>query len=212
MNIKIHKNRLDKAIKNKKLIIIQYSCTDIFRKPIKITSFFGLDFFTDEEFSIEGDEKDFNQKLNNYFDSHNGHYFILWNFNTHYSYQNLNLGFNNPKLSNLSNRTIDLDDVFEVYAESQNYSYIEKIKPAFDTRYYFALLNNIEMGEGWIWGGNEKDVKNYPALLKSSRLKTKITARLLTKYLENSLKVNSHKKIIKSAKRIIGIRGKILYL
>jgi len=211
VNIRIHKTRLDKAIKQKKLILFQYSCTDLFKKPIKITSFFALDFFSDEEFSIEGDDKEFRTKLKKYFDNHKDYFFALWNFNAHYSYQNLDVGLSESELSDLSGRTIDPDDVFALYATKNGYPYIEKIKPAFDTRYYFALLNNIEISDGWIWGGNEKDIKNYVALIKSSRVKTKIMARLVSKYLDGTLKAGSNKAIIKKSKRILGFRGKLLY-
>lgn len=51
----------------------------------------------------------------------------------------------------LTERIIDLDSVFEEYANKNNQEYIEKPRPPFETRYYFALLNNIKTNNNLIW-------------------------------------------------------------
>lgn len=210
MDKSIHNTKFQKALKEKKLILIQYSCSDIHKTPIKITSFFALDYFTDEEFGLDIRDNDFNNKLKNYLESHKDYYLALWNYNYHYSFKNLNV-FNDTELKELDKRAIDLDDVFEKYAEGNKQKYVRKVDNGFDTRYYFALLNNIEICGVWIWGGNEKDINNYPALLVSSRIKVKITARLISKLIDKTLKVSTDEKTIKKSRKIIGVSGKIIY-
>ncbi len=210
MDKKVHEKRFNEALKNKRLILMQYSCSDFNKPPVKITSFFALKPFTDEEFGLNGNNEEFKIKLKDYFDNHKDYYFALWNPNYHYSFKNLDV-LNEQELTEINNRVIDLDDVFEMYAEKNNQTYIRKVDNGFDTRYYFALLNNIEIVGNWIWGKNEITVKDYSALLVSSRIKVKVTARLISKLIDKTLNVSSDEKIIKKSKRIIGFSGKLLY-
>ena len=55
----VHKKRLDKALNEKKIIILQYSCTDFRKPPVIATSFFGIDYYTDEEFAIDKSSQTF---------------------------------------------------------------------------------------------------------------------------------------------------------
>jgi len=207
----VHKKRLDKALNEKKIIILQYSCTDFRKPPVIATSFFGIDYYTDEEFAIDKTDPDFKIKIKRYFENHRDYYFCLWNFNSTYSYKNLDLTISESNIKKLGLRTIDLDSAFEEYVLLKNIKYIKKQGNGFDKRYYFALLNGIEISRGWIWGKHEAKITNYVALLQSSRLKAKITLKLLDKYRNGVLKLSENKKIVQKSKRIIGIIGWLNY-
>lgn len=202
-----HYERLVKALSEEKLIIFQYSCSNIFKTPITITSAFAINYFTDEEWCVLGNEQDFTRKVLRFLDTHKKHYFLIWNFNVDYSFQNFNLGLEDKELRKLINRCIDFDDVLEVYAKKRGVAYLKKVKGGFDSRYYFALLNKIELNANWIWGGHEANIRDYQLLKQSSRVKTKIMAVLLDKFKDNTLKVNNNKKLIEKSKIIMGWRG-----
>lgn len=202
-----HYERLMKALSSEKLVIFQYSCSDIFKPPITITSAFAINYFTDEEWCVLGNEQDFSRKVLKFLNAHKGYYFLFWNYNVNYSFQNFDLGLEDNELRKLINKCIDFDDVFEVYAENKRVTYLKKVKGGFDSRYYFALLNKIEVNPNWIWGGHEANIRDYQLLKQSSRIKAKVMAILLDKFRDNTLKVNNNKKLIAKSKVILGWRG-----
>lgn len=208
MNKEIHYNRLKTAIKDHKLLIFQYSCTDIFKPPVRITTAFAIDYFTDEEWCVIGDDSEFKKKIIKFLESHKDYYFVFMNFNINYTFQNFDLAYNERKLRNLINRCVDLDAAFETYAEKKGYPYVQKIKGGFDTRYYFALLNDISINSDWIWGKYETSIKNYQKLKKSSRIKSKIMVRLIDMFKNNTLKVEHNDEYIKKSKEIMGLYGR----
>ena len=62
-NKRIHYDTLQRALEKKKLIVFQYSCSDIHKPPIKITSAFGIDYFSDKEWWVLGNDRNFRKEV-----------------------------------------------------------------------------------------------------------------------------------------------------
>ena len=93
------------------------------------------------------------------------------------------------------------------YAQKKGYQYIQKPKGGFDTRYYLALLNNIELNSDWIWGKFESYIKDCQKLKHSSRIKAKVMVNIVDKFGDDTLNVIHDKKILKQSKKIMGLKG-----
>lgn len=211
MNENHHYNNLKKAIQDEKLIVFQYSCTDLKKEQVNITSAFAVDYFTDEEWYVFGDDLEFRKKVNKYLNRHEDYYFLFWNFNINYCFNKFDLGIDELESCNLNDRCIDFDDVLEVYAEKKGYQYVKKGNRGIDTRYYLALLNKISIPNSWISGEHEINIKNYLILKNSSRSKAKLMVKLLNKFINDTLDVHHDDKYIEKSKKIKGYRGKINY-
>lgn len=211
----IHYRNLKTALKNKKLIVFQYSCSDLNKPFVNITSTFAIDFFTDDEWCALANETNFNEKIIRFVRTHKDYFFAFWNFNIKYGFKRFNnLGLDETEASDLYKRCIDLDAAFQHYGETTQTGYFIKEKNGIDSRYYLALLNELPFQKSyWIWGKHEAGLKNYGLLEDSSRAKAHVMCDLInlipdvSSITGKSLNVSENAKMKKKAKEIQSIKA-----
>jgi len=215
-NKEIHYKRLQQALSQEKLVILQYSCTTLANTNPQVTSVICIDYFLDLEAQFKADDTNFKQSLIEYLKKHKNYFFLLANNNIHYSISAMDLGFKKNETDQFEVNSIDLDDALEYYAENNKVQYFGSYKEkseSLDKRYYLMLLNKLQTSSDWIWGGFEKDIKQYPLLIKSSRAKAKAMVCIIDKFKKNTLKVSYNKGVYIKSKQIFGIQNRIkLYL
>ncbi len=168
-----------------------------------------IDFFTDDETKLLGNDLFFRNKFLEFINKHKEYYILIWNYNTNYGFGRIDLGITDKRLKDIEESIIDFDDVLEIYANKNGLKYLPKIKGGIDKRYYFALLNSIEINRDWIYGKHELIIPNFETLYRSSRVKAKIMCELLTLFINNNVNVQFNQKIVKETKKIMGWRGKL---
>lgn len=208
MEQSVHLERFKKAVQDEKLLLIQYSSTDINNNRLDITSFFALNYFTDEEYSALDTDTGYRMKIKEYFINHSDHYFAFWNYNINYGIEKLDV-LDDKEKELFNDKVIDLDEMFESYAKKNNMSYVVKRNGGFDTRYYLAILNNLHPSGDWITGSIEKDIKNSTELLASSRAKVHITSDLIKLLTDKKIKLEYNKEVFKKSTAIIGGFAKV---
>src|SRR3989338_2860960 len=207
---KLHYDRLQSALKQRKLILFQYSCTQIKKENVKITSVFALDYFSDAEWYRLASNPLLHRDVSGFLAERKNYYFAFWNYNPYYGFGKFDLRLSEEDFGKLEERCIDLDAASQYYGEKMKQGYIGKMKGGLDKRYYLALLNNLNFQrDDWITGKHEANIRNLQVLKGSSRAKIHVIRDLIELMQKKKLLVKLDTSFIKKSKKIGGVRALI---